>query len=63
MTARHSRRRRRRYHEALIHEQRRQRAKARVEPVRRVDHLYAKGMAWTAIVVLVLVAIALAASL
>ena len=62
-TARHSPRRRRRYHQALIHEQRRHRAQARVEPVHRVDDLYAKGIAWTAIVVFVLVAIALTASL
>jgi hypothetical protein len=62
-TARHARRRRRRYHQALAHEQRRHRAQARVAPAHRSDDLYAKGIAWTAIVVLVLVALALAASL
>lgn len=61
--AEHARRRRRRYHQARVCEQQRRRARARVEPVHRVDDLYAKGIAWTAIVVLVLVALALAASL
>jgi hypothetical protein len=61
--ARHARRRRRRYYEALAHEHRRNRAQARVEPVDRVDDLYAKSVAWTAFAVLVLVAIVLAAIL
>lgn len=62
-TAEHARRRRRRYHQALAHEQRRHSARARVEPVHRADNVYATGIAWTAFVVLVLVAIVVAASL
>ena len=62
-SAERARRRRRRYHQALVNEHRRHAAQARVEPVHRVDELYAKGIAGAAIVVLVIVAIALAASI
>ena len=64
-TSRQARRRRRRHYQTLAHQHQHQRhrAQARVEPVHRVDDLYAKGVGWTAIVVLVLVAIVLAASL
>jgi hypothetical protein len=61
--SRHARRRRRRYYRALAHEQRAHRPQARVAPAHRADDLYAKGIAWAAIVVLVLVALTLAATL
>ena len=62
-TARQARRRRRRYYQALAQGQRRHGTQSRAEPVHRVDDLYAKGIAWVAIVVLMIAAIALAASL
>ena len=62
-TSRQARRRRRRHYQTLAHQHQRHRAQARVEPVHRVDDLYAKGVGLTAIVLLVLVAIVLAASL
>jgi hypothetical protein len=62
-TSRQARHRRRRRYQALAHERRRHRAQARVEPVYRDDLPYAKGVAWAALVVLVLVAIVLAAAL
>ena len=61
-SAERARRRRRRYHRALVDEHRRNAARARVEPAHRVDEPYAQVIAWTAIIVLVLVAIVLAAS-
>jgi hypothetical protein len=62
-TSRQARRRRRRYYQTLASEHQRNRVQARVEPVHRVDHLNAKRVASTAIVVLVIVAIVLAATL
>ena len=62
-TSRHARRRRRRYYRSLAHEQGRHRAPARAEPVHRTDPLYATSIAWVAIVVLVLVALAFVATL
>jgi hypothetical protein len=62
-TSRQARRRRRRYYQTLASEHQRNRVQARVEPVHGVDDLYAKRVAWMAIVVFVLVAIVLAATL
>jgi hypothetical protein len=62
-TSRRARRRRRRYYQSLAHEHRPTRAQARVEPIYRVDDLFAKGVACAAIVGLVLVAIVLATTL